>query len=306
MSVIKKPFVSEKLAKRRKDVSKSRRILLIFILVITVTALSLVVYAHRFFIKDTEVVGTKIVPAEEVRSYVENEISGLNFIIPKRNIFFYPKNKIYNKLAIAFPRLGTINLEVKNKILVISIIEREPAYLWCGEQLPSTRLQAFSNQCYFVDAKGFIFSVAPQFSESVYPKIYTTLSENLSSADNGPISKQAMSAEVLSNVSILAKQITSKIIKPSAFSVTADGDAIVFLFRDSDILPEVRYNPTHDPLTTSANFNTAISNEVLKSKLESVFSTLEYIDVRFSNKVFYKFNNEVEKGKLISDATPKQ
>ncbi len=303
MAVQKKPFISDKLAKRRKAVSRARRILTFFILTIILTGLGLLTYAHRFFIKEVEIFGTEVVSAEEVKINAENQISGLHIIIPKRNIFLYPQKKIVKKLAIDFPRLSTIKAEVQNKNLVVTVTEREPAYLWCGENIPATRLEAFANDCYFVDDTGFIFSLAPQFSESVYPKIYTKLinsdTENL--IEINPIAKYAMSSEVLSNVSTFASKIATSALKPSAYSITEDGDAIIFLFRNSDILPEVRYNPKHDPITASSGFKTAISSEPLKSKLTTSFSTLEYIDVRFANKVFYKFGNENAKDNEIKN-----
>lgn len=293
MSGEKKPFISDKLAKRRKADSRAKRILSFVILLAILTGLGLLTYAKRFYIKDVEVSGTEVVSADELKNKTENEISGLNLIIPKRNIFFYPKQNLKKELAQTFPRLDSIEINVENKNLRVAVTEREPAYLWCGEKVPMSKQEAFSNECYFVDDTGFIYALAPQFSESVYPKIYTKIFDDETSQN--PTGKNAMVRSLLSNISIFAKQISNSAMKPSAFSINNDGDALIFLFRDSDILPEVRYNPVHDPIVASTGFKTAINSEPLKSKLAQSFSKLEYIDVRFANKVFYKFKSEEEK-----------
>ncbi len=47
-------------------------------------------------------------------------------------------------------------------------------------------------------------------------------------------------------------------------------------------------------------FISAIDTEPLKSKLEKNLKNLEYIDLRFSNKVFYKFKDNIKK-EIIKD-----
>lgn len=50
-------------------------------------------------------------------------------------------------------------------------------------------------------------------------------------------------------------------------------------------------NIEEDPNTLWLNFLSAIKAEPLKTKLADNFSSLEYIDLRFDNKIFYKFND---------------
>ncbi|MEN9582813.1 MAG: hypothetical protein RL641_767 [Candidatus Parcubacteria bacterium] len=287
MSSQKKPFVSDKLAKHRKNVARARRILMFIILALILGGASFFTYANTFQIHTVLVNGAKAVSPDEIKLAAENGISGNNVIVPNRNVFLYPRNALKASIASAFPRLDTIAVDVKNEVLLITVTEREPAYLWCGESIPTNRQESFASACYFVDAKGFIFSTAPQFSDAVYSKIYTTLANATE-----PVGQFAMDADVLARVSLFAKEIETPTFKPSAFSVTADGDALIFLYRDSAVMPEVRLNPKHDALTDVAGFKTAVSSEPLKSKLTKSFANLEYIDVRFANKVFYKFHDE--------------
>ncbi len=283
-----KPFVSDKLAKRRKAATRARRIVGFILIALILGGAIYFTHANRYLIKDVTVVGTKAVLPEEVKTKVETSINSSRFfILPKRNIFLYPRNNLKEMLARDFPRLNDIDVHIENKNLVVTVTEREPAYLWCGQTIPTTRATAFAGTCYFVDETGFIFSQAPQFSDAVYPKIYTTLSNGEQS-----IGQFAMDKEVIVRVATFAREITNAMFKPSAFSVTSEGDVLLLLYRDSDVAPEVRYNPTHDPISDAVGFNTAVTSEPLKSKLAKSFAVLEYIDVRFPNKVFYKFHDE--------------
>lgn len=290
----KKPFVSEKLAKRRKAHAKGRRIFLVLVFLVILGTAGFFTYGERFQITNSIIAETQAVSADEIKINVDNYLNGnRGLIVPRTNIFLYPKNALSENLAKNFPRLKNINLEIKNKEIIVTTTEREPAYLWCGEVLPNTRQEAFLETCYFVDDSGFIFSLSPQFSDAVYPKIYTTLE----SSEN-PIGKHAIASNILENVSILAKNIISANYKISAYSVTSDKDVLIYLYRNSDKVPEIRYNPDHDPLKVSANFKTAINTQPLKKKLADSFAILDYIDLRFANKVFYKFNDQavVESG----------
>jgi len=291
--VQKKPFVSDKLAKHRKAQARFRRILALIFVLIILGGAGYFIYADRFQIKGIAVTGSEAISGDTIAASAEANINGKTaYIFPKRNIFLYSKKSLEASLTQSFPRLDTIGIEIKNKQLAIAVTEREPAYLWCGETIPATRQASFDSTCFFLDSTGYIFSLAPQFSDSVYSRIYTTL-PNTVGDEASPIGQYAMTSSVLARVATFAKQITSSSFKPSAYSITPDGDALIFLYRDSDSSPVIRYNPLHDPLTVVAQFKAAIGTEPLKSKLATSLSTLDYIDVRFPNKIFYKFNDEI-------------
>lgn len=284
----KKPFVSDKLAKRRKAQAKARRIIVLLVTLIILAAAGYFIYANRFQIRGVTVVGSEAIPADAISLTADSIIGGKKlYVLPRRNIFLYSKKDVEAKLAAAYPRLETINAEITNKVLDITVTERNPAYLWCGENIPVTRQASFESTCYFVDASGYIFSLAPQFSDSVYIRIYTTL------PTPEPIGQYAMTSSVLGRVATFAKQISSSTLVPSAYSITPDGDALIYLYRDGDTSPAIRYNPIHDPLTVVAQFKSAIGTEPLRTKLATSLATLEYIDVRFPNKIFYKFNDDI-------------
>ena len=286
--VARKPFVSDKLARKRKSQAKLRRFFSLCIVLAVLSGVGYVMYANRFQLQGVDVTGSQAVPAEEIVAYANDLIAGKRFyIFPRRNIFLYSKSREAAELASAFPRLKTITISVVSQRLAVVVTEREPAYMWCGETIPETRQASFESTCYFVDSTGYIFSLAPQFSDSVYQRIYTSLNH-----PDAPIGQFAMSATTLTRVSSFAKEITSQTFEPSAYSITSDGDALIFLYRDSDTSPVIRYNPLHDPLTVVAQFKAAIASEPLHTKLSFGVDALEYIDVRFPNKIFYKFTDD--------------
>ncbi len=295
----KKPFVSDKLARRRKAAAKAKRIVALVVFVAILSLGIYIIYGSRFQIKGITVAGAQAVPAEDISQTTDTIISGKRlYIFPRRNMFLYSKKDLEATLATDFPRLEHITIGVENKQLSIVVTERDPAYLWCGETIPVSRQASFESTCYFVDATGYIFSVAPQFSDTVYKRMYTTLPQSAETqgSESGeavnPIGKYAMSTNVLSRIATFAKQIESPYFTPTAYSITSDGDALIFFYRDSDVYPAIRYNPLHDPLTVVAQFKSAITTEPLKTKLATDMSKLDYIDVRFPNKIFYKFSDD--------------
>jgi len=52
----------------------------------------------------------------------------------------------------------------------------------------------------------------------------------------------------------------------------------------------------HTPEETWLNFVSAVDSQVLKNLLRTDLKNLEYIDLRFGNKIFYKFFKEQGRG----------
>ena len=115
---MKKPFVSDKLAKHRKAQSRLRKIFAIAVLVIVLASAGYFIYANRFQIQGIEVTGTQAVSSDTVVASVDALISGkILYVFPKGNIFLYSKPKLKASLARAYPRLDDIAIQIQNKKL---------------------------------------------------------------------------------------------------------------------------------------------------------------------------------------------
>jgi cell division septal protein FtsQ len=224
-------------------------------------------------INNIEISGNKVVDTEAIKTIVKQQLAGKYlWFFPKTNILLYPENSIKNALQNKFTRLKDINLSLKNNnILQISVDERTPEYLWCGENLPS--LGGGSEQCYFMDENGYIFDEAPYFSGEVYFKFYGEI---------GPNFQQLISFKnILINMGL----------KPVALAATNDRDIQIFLSGGTSLAtaPKIILRADADFEKVAENLETALQNEPLQSKFKNNYSKLEYIDLRFENKVYDKF-----------------
>ena len=298
-NVLNSPRLLELKRRRRKDFWNKIFIFLFGFLVF----FFLLVYISRLGslnINKIQVTGNSVLDTQIITNVVQNEITGKYFwVFPKTNVLFYPKNKIKNDLQNEFPRIKTIALTVKdNKVLEVGITERDAKYTWCGATLNNLVVEAPSQlgasttksqeSCYFLDDDGFIFDQAPYFSGGVYFKFYGSFDGD-SSNPIGLYYDQQNFAQLVSFKNILV----SMGLKPFALSLAGNGDAIIYLSAQTAAAtyPEIIFNVNDGLETVAENLETALTTEPLQSEFENKYSKLEYIDLRFGNKVYDKFSS---------------
>jgi cell division septal protein FtsQ len=260
-------------------------------------------------IKNIQVLNNKTIKNEVVEEIVRENIAGhyLKFF-PKTSFLFYPKEKIENDLKEKIKNIKEVSIEVKNlKVLEINILEREAKYAWCGEVfLPSPKLLNSkpleiipAEECHSMDEYGYIFeevSYIPENTESTYFKFYgPTLANKLVLPDNLSFK------ELIS----LRDQIEALNIKLSSMFIKSDGDIEFYILLDqaTDMAttattinkkitgtnPKIIFKIDSDLKKALENLQAALTAGPLSVGFEEKYSSLIYIDLRFDNKVFYKF-----------------
>jgi len=73
--------------------------------------------------------------------------------------------------------------------------------------------------------------------------------------------------------------------------ITKDGNVEVFLSagNSSAVRPEIIFKSNSNFQNIAENLETALTADPLQSELKNKYSSLQYIDLRFGNKVYYKF-----------------
>jgi hypothetical protein len=155
----------------------------------------------------------------------------------------------------------------------IKIKERVPVAVWCGAN------QEKPVSCYLIDAQGYIFAKAPEFSGPAYIKLYGSL---VSASWRGA---QFFSQGGLSHILSFAKSLPEIGFQPVAVEVTGANTYDMFASSGTRILVQVS-----DPVSTIvSNINLLLAQKVFAQSRINNFSNLLYIDARFGNKLFYKF-----------------
>lgn len=258
---------------------KRNRRLVILAVVVSVIAVILVgVYflfrAQFLIIKDVTVLGTEVLdPLTVSQKTKENILGSYYFFVPKNNIVFYPKKLIEENLRTNFPRIDNLDVKINSNILNITIKEKSSFALWCGTE-----------SCYFIDSTGFIFSKAPEFSGNVY-KIFSGLIEEDES--DGALRKQFLSENMIMSLKKVYDTLDALDVNISRINVLSLKETklstpggVVFIVDITKISDE-----------TIENLQSVLASDEFRKKMP-LLKGVEYIDLRFGGKVFFKLKSD--------------
>lgn len=274
--------------KRNRKVGRIRLIILLTILFISIiVGLSYLSFDRRISIKDVVVNGTSIISWNEVSDKIEENLSGKYiFIFSKRNSFIYPHDKIMSSLMTEFPRIEKLDISVKNfDTLVLNIKERLGKYLYCGAALPDKKEEVGEN-CYFVNNDGYIFDKAPYFSGDIYFKYYTEITGD----KNKALGSQVFGPDRFHKIARFVDEVTKLGFKPIYLVKGGDNVYYIYLKTQNDRPnPKIMFKEDNDLDIIFDNLETAMKEKEFANEINSKYDTLSYIDLRFKNKVLYKF-----------------
>lgn len=224
------------------------------------------VRAPFLLVKDIVVVGAETVSIDVVKQYAEDKLRGSYFgFVPHRFSFLIPTKSIEQSI-LAMPRIASAAFRIDNNALVITVKERSPDVLWCGDDTATST-------CFYVAKDGVAYETAPSLSGS-------TLMRFVVSSTSPHVSAILLSEHDRALLIGIARIIeTRHHFQVARIEYTADKDAILYLARGGRLL-----------LSTDGNLEDTYSN--LASVLTSEkFASLtpghfEYIDLRFGNKIF--------------------
>lgn len=270
--------------KKKKNVFKKKVLIFLVLFALVLAGLSLLLRWSKLNIQNIEISGNSIVDSTNLENTTREELSG-NYLwfMPKTNFLVYPKNNVKAVLADKYKILKNISIGLKGvETLEIKVTERDGKYTWCG----NTPQDDTNNNCYFMDESGYIFGQAPFFSGDIYLKFYGQVKDDVSA----PLGLNYFNNffPKLLQFRDIVKQMG---ISTSAYYIKNDGSAELYI-TSSTPFPDkqkIIFNPAEDISKLAENLQTALSTDPLKTDFKKKFSSFEYIDLRFGNKVYYKF-----------------
>jgi len=274
--------------RRKRRMRRIRSCILFFLLFVSIVS------ALAFFSSDKHVVidkiaitGTHIIDQEDIEKEVRADISGKYFyLFSKANSFIYPRKQIYNNLILNFPRIESLTVARDGlKTLKINIKERVGSFLYCGAIIPENKDDVGEN-CYFINNDGFIFDKAPYFSGNVYFKYYMALP----GSGDDTLGKQMTNILLFHTLERFIDGITSLGFKPIYLTVEPDGINSLYLNHGvNDTTPKITFKSDNDLEVILENLSLSMRKKEFAGEINSKYNTLLYIDLRFTNKVLYKF-----------------
>ena len=282
-------FNSPRLLGFRKE---KRRILIkkiifrTFVVFLFLIGLSFLSKWQKINIDSINIIGNKVIEVKEIENVIKENINGNYFwFFPKANFLLYPKKTIEEELFQRFKRIDAMSLNVINfKTLEVSLSERIALYTWCG--VTPYRPNEEKERCYFLDENGFIFDEAPYFSGEVYLKFYGGVGVN-----EGSPSGLYFIEPNFKRLIALREMVEDGGIKPAVFYIEDSGDVRIFLssLYKSRMGPEIILKMESDFNKIVENLQSVLATEPLRKDFKDKIASLLYIDLRFGNKVYYKY-----------------
>ncbi len=254
-------------------------ILLLAIIIASVTIAILRSDAYQF--KNVRVFGPITFSSDDVVQFTHEYWGGHYFkSIPKTSTIFFSKETFQKQLLERFPVIDMAYISLPEPdILEIHIQEHAPKIVWC-----------FQDQtCGFVNDQGVLYANAPHFSDGVYPIFQSQ------SADSfvNQIGKEVIHPDLMNRYINLFTRLQSDEMTLSKTLFYEDGDIAfsidtlfgLYVKNEAKLLGKIDQD---DDLFVKY-LGIGLSSDAFKKQFISNPKDLEYIDMRFTGKILYKF-----------------
>jgi len=274
---------------KRKTRKKFLRLFVLSLILFVSIIIGLSYFSNdrHLIIDSINIEGTNIIDVNNVNSFIKEKLSGKYFYLFNRaNGLVYPEGEIYYGLLKEFPRIEELNVSrVGFNTLNIKIKERAGSFLYCGLSLPED-LALVGENCYFVNNDGYVFDKAPYFSGDIYFKFYLSIE----GGQSDPLKKNILDKNKFYETIRFIDGLNSLGLKPVYVVVDNSGVYSIYLEKRGNINnPKIILNETDSLDSMLNNISLAMGESEFANEIKERYDTLSYIDLRFDNKVIYKF-----------------
>jgi hypothetical protein len=266
------PLPKSRLRARRR---RRRAFIALFAaLILVAVGAGLVWLGNASFVRVQNVVvsGSSDVSAGDIEQYARAQMEGkYAWLFPRDNIFLYPRAAISQGLLAQYPTLRQADVHAKNFHTVeVIVVERQPVALWCPAAPQA-------EPCSYLDETGLAYEMAPQFSETPY-----IIYNGAVSTSTQPGVRQYLSQGAFQSLSALVAALGGTDAGPiRRVAVDTNNDAYVYFKNDFYII----FGLADDGGDVFNRFGLALQSSAFAGK---DFSSFEYLDLRFGDKLYYK------------------
>lgn len=266
---------------KRKEKSRgnirARMVRWLFLGGIALSALVYVPHIPQLQIEEIEVGGVDEKTGGEIREFVIDALAGkVGGVVPRRMFFAVGSTRLAERIGHEFPKLKEVQVRKRfPDSLTIQASERELFAILCNDKERDISSVSALVKCAYLDADGIAYSAAPIFAGRLILKIRTDFEEIA-------IGREVFVPALIEKFRFITLALASKMgiavewfelseRVPSEFRVaTADGLSLFFRVEDE-------YENAFRVL-----------GRVLENEIGDRRARVDYIDLRFGNKVFYK------------------
>lgn len=277
--------------KRRKMIIG--KTVIIFVLVVVFWILAFWMSGMpQFTVNNIFVEGNSSVSSAEIEGVAKELLSGRYYLtVSKSNVLFYPRKAIEEKVFKSYPQIESVSVHLQGlNSIGVSVSERQPRALWCDEASDDAHSSKVvisemvingKPDCFVFDKTGLIFASSTELASSSvgFIKFFKVLPHQ------SPIGQYFLSADRIKELFEFAKNISSVGFEVLEFRERANGVTEAVLAGGERLI----FTADTDLKSAIANLQAILGDQSLD--ISVAFDRLDYIDLRFGNRVYYKLKS---------------
>ncbi len=251
---------------------------------VAVWSIGYISYLPSLTVGAVSVAGAEGVSPHLVQAYAESQIrSEANTFLSRENIFLFDEKKIAKSIVEHFPRIKSAEITRESMFataVAVSVVERTAFARWCAQSPQGDE----TGDCYLLDTEGFVFERLAAESTSTIPIAET--SYVFHGGFNGdPMGRQFAPAH-FPGIASLLRVLSQANFAPRGATIDNDQDFSIPL--SSGFYIKASFGEDVNRLVH--NLQLVLSSSVLQGKEDRI----EYIDLRFGGRVYYKLKGQEE------------
>lgn len=250
-----------------------------------VFALYAAFHYEPFIISTVHIDGVQTIETAAISQEVTSALAGAYAlgIIPKTNTLFYPKGEVLKQLREKWPEIEDLHVARQGAQAVSVLVrERQPHYIWCSAPDIPAHESHGDTACLYADENGYLYSVAPQLTslDARSPTMYKNtmphpLIVSMTDEEKG-IRDIVLPADLFKKLTTYIEQVEPLVNAPVR----------VVYIRPEHQAEAVLNSGLRILFTLDQDSSLALTNLGLFLKKQS--GPFEYVDIRYSNKVYFK------------------
>lgn len=261
-------YISDTLKQKKQKFKKIKFYAIFVMIILCIVGLLYLIKLPSIQINDVKISGNVFVDTQEINSKTKEILGSYSyFIFLNKNIFFFPSKKLETKLK---ENPAIIKASIKKDFfntLNITIEEQEKEMLYCSS--------AEKNECFYINKVGFIYA---KVDEYIIPEQEIII---YNEQEKKNIKDTVLDEPTYTGLVLFIKNIVRQDIKIKEVYLKEDG-TIEFVSQRGVKIIASRFD---DFKKDFDNFVALFDQKILTKEQ---LSEIDYIDLRFGNKVFYK------------------
>lgn len=291
------PFQSQKLRDKKKKQQKIKRFVLIFCFIAVIVFIVYITNASYFRVQRIVVNDLQYANRNDVELTIKEQIDSRYMgLFAKSNIFILPRTKIYREIRNNYPAVKKSDIDLSGLTeITVELEEYSANAIWCdvpvtpskvtlseeeeGKEtspnaIPQVVASVGGSNCYFVNDEGIVFSKTNYDQNPDIIKMFGNITVDpmkQSYTEKNIFIGLVEFTKLLRRLDIVADQVW-----------TTNGEVYAFVTKDR---VKIYVDGSADMLKVFDNLETVIERDAIN---KAQFGNIDYIDLRFGNRVFYK------------------